>query len=248
MTTPNPPRTMDSIVQNLIDRVRVLEALPALDAVPPYIPSVQLFVGLQMAYAQTDNQVWVYPDSTVINGGFTRIHQTWVSADEQYLVIPVWIGKPDGVYGPDASGDTDRQYMGHFVVREGPDTPIWDLQIASALVGGVIRQPTYASLTWVDIFTNRDNYNATDDWGTTGAPAHYEPNPVGLSTANPYYFYIILTGELGDVATAYAGATNGGLDGGPGMYYFAFRRTGKNASSSDYLFDIAEFGIHGITH
>lgn len=215
---------------------------------PVYMPSVQLFTGLQMAYAHTDNNVWVYPDSTVVNGGYTRIRATWASSSEQHLVIPVWLGLPDGAYGPDGTTYTDKQYMGHFVVRKGPDAPIWQLQIASAYVGGQIRQPTDAGLTWVTIFNSQDNYAAADDWGTTGSPSHYEPDPLGSSTANPYYFYIILSGAFGDVATTYVGATSGGLDGGPGMYYFAFRRTGKNASSSDYLFDIAEFGIHGITH
>ena len=205
---------------------------------PVYMPGSQMFTGLQLFAAHTANDgIQVVQSSAVLHGGYASIYTTFdpdePSINTPLMILPVWLGKADGTFGP-PKGATDGGYTGHYLVRKGPDCCSMNLQIASAVVGGVVIDPY--SVSWVDI-RDDDLYAASSSWG----------DPWTTTSANYRTFLIKLTGADGDVATTYNSGGSLALDGGPGLYYFGFRRTGKNASSSDYLLDIAEFGVSGLS-
>lgn len=230
-------------VSELTGALVVFFAAPAL---APFMPGVQVFTPFQIKFAHTSNDVEVVQDGTVVGSGYASITATWSPAEDDpenggpaypaYMNFPIWLGKPDGNIGRPRRGGPGSPvadtavggYWGHFIAREGPDAPTYALRAANAIVDGYVAAPWSAALNWVDIVTG-DLYAASDAWVEEA-------------------WYMEIQGSTGDQFTSYGGPTDGEMDGPPGLYYFCFIRTGKNASSSGYVLDVSELGVSGIAY
>ena len=199
---------------------------------PVYMPGSRMFNAAAIfASHSSNNSGNVIFDVTVPNNLYTS---NTSSSNDPFIYIPVWFGKADGTYGPD-KGSTSGLYWCHHIVRSGPDCGKLVLEVASATVSGVVHSVFSGSLTWIQILTD-DLYVVLSTWGY----------PYSSSTINWRTWYIRLTGAVGAQASAYVSTSDGGLDGGPGLYYFRYKKNGKNASSSAYKIDMAQFGVSGL--
>lgn len=208
-----------------------MDPIPGLGGNPYYMPAVQQWTPNGLYHSHVSNlSGTLQQDNTVVNASYYSCGTS--STSTPFLVIPVFLGKADGTYGPTLDTGMTFLYWASYIVRKGPDCLSYDLKIASAVVGGTLLSVFDAGLTWVTI-ESVDLYNAASSWGS----------PYSSASTNFRDFYLYVTGAAGDTATTYSGTSSGALNGGPGLYYLTVWSTGKNASSSGYKFDIADFCV-----
>lgn len=199
---------------------------------PVYMPGARSWNALSLVGSHVSNSGGTTViDATVPNNMYLSHDFDALDVGTAFLFVPVFLGKMDGIYGPIGATGIDPLYYCNQVVRVGPDCPEYSLEIASAEVGGEVLGVFNGGLTWVNIFSD-DLYAAADDWG--------DPWTADTEAFRNWYMYV--TGNVGDVASSHNIGT-GAIDGGPGLYYLRWVLDGKNASSSDYVFDIAHLSV-----